>query len=75
MDECTKGSPRDSRSVHDTNAVFETLKMIDNNISEHSIRDCQRLGKYSDTKRHIVHWTLQLNITECGSVLDKYRVQ
>ena len=50
VNECTKGSPRDSRTVHDTNAVFETLKMIDDNISEHSIRDCQRLGKYSDTK-------------------------
>ena len=58
VNECTKGSPRNSRLLYDTSAITETLKFGDGNISEFSIRDCQRLGKFSDCKRRPILVTL-----------------
>ena len=48
--ECPKGSSRRIRMTKDTEAVSSIIKTIDSQISDQSLRDCFRLGKYCDTR-------------------------
>ena len=54
-----------------TNSVSGVLKSVDNQLSEHTIRGCQRLGKYSNDKCRpiLVKLTRSCDIT---SILSKY---
>ena len=70
INESTKGSHRDSRLLRDTNAVNETLKVVDDSISELSIRDCLRLGKFSETKCRPILVTLNRS-SDVLSILSK----
>ena len=46
--ECDNGTNRHARLVHDTNKIDSIISIIDSNIPESSIRDCTRLGRYSE---------------------------
>ncbi len=50
--ECVTGQNRHSRLIQDSNEVVSTISSIriDSNISESSIRDCTRLGKFSSDR-------------------------
>ncbi len=48
--ECVTGQNRHSRLIQDSNEVASTISSIDSNISESSIRDCTRLGKFSSDR-------------------------
>ena len=48
--ECDNGMNRHARLVHDTNKIASMINIIDSNIPESSIRDCIRLGRYSQNK-------------------------
>ena len=50
IEESTKGSPRHVRLRNDMDTVADVLISLDSTVHEHQIRDCQRLGKYSETK-------------------------
>lgn len=50
IEKSAKGSPRHVRSRNDMDAVADVLISLDSMVHEHQIRDCQRLGKYSETK-------------------------
>ena len=45
-----KGSLKHTRLIQDTDDVSEVFKKLDSSISAQSIRDCTRLGKYTDNK-------------------------
>ncbi len=49
INEQPKGSPRHKRLVQDSTSIAGILAKIDSTIPEHSIQDCTRLGKYSDS--------------------------
>ena len=44
------GSLKHTRLIQDTDDVSEVFKKLDSSISAQSIRDCTRLGKYTDNK-------------------------
>ena len=46
--ECDNGTNRHARLIHDTNKIDSIISIIDSNIPESSIRDCIRLGRYSE---------------------------
>ena len=48
--ESPKGSPRYTRQQKDTKAVTDIIKQVSPDISEHTIRDCVRLGKFSEAR-------------------------
>ena len=50
LKECQKGSSRQVRLTKDTEAVRSLIQSVDTEIPEQSLRDCVRLGKYSDTR-------------------------
>lgn len=50
LKECQKGSSRHERITQDTERVGAIIQSVASEISEQSLRDCIRLGKYSDTK-------------------------
>ena len=50
IEESAKGSPRHVHSRNSMDAVADVLISLDSMVHEHQIRDCQRLGKYSETK-------------------------
>lgn len=70
VDECAKGTPRYMRSAQDTSTAADVLASINDKLSEHSIRDCQRLGKYCETKKRplLVKLTRSCDVT---SILSK----
>ena len=48
--ECPKGTPRHSRLVSDLKSVADILSSIDTQVSQLSIRDNYRLGKYQPNR-------------------------
>ena len=48
--ECEKGSRKHIRLSKDTQIVSEVLSSLDPEVTTHSVQDCIRLGKYSDSK-------------------------
>ena len=48
--ESPKGTPRQSRMTNDHESVTAILNFLDSRLSSHSIHDCVRLGKYSDSR-------------------------
>ena len=47
--ECSKGTHWTSRACQDLNSVSAVISSINDSITKLSIRDCRRLGKYSET--------------------------
>ena len=50
IDECPKGLPRYMRTTRDTESVMAIIHSVDASIPEQSLRDCLRLGKFTDEK-------------------------
>ena len=48
--ECPKGSPRHERMSYDTDLASKTIQSICPRLSEYAIRDCSRIGKYSEER-------------------------
>ena len=70
LKEPAAGTPRYQRSVSDLQSVRESLESVDDNISEHAIRDCLRLGRYNVSKHRPV--LVKLSRTcDVASVLSK----
>lgn len=46
-----KGTHWTTRALRDLNSAASTLSNIENTISSHSIRDCYRLGKFSESSK------------------------
>lgn len=49
--ESSKGTNRNARFEHDLSQCTTTVKKISNEVSTDPIRDCTRLGRYSEGKR------------------------
>ena len=54
LDECTKGTPRHVRTRTDLNSVTKTIQSICPELTDQSICDCIRLGRYSDDRHRPV---------------------
>ena len=50
LKEPAEGTPKYQRSLSELQSVRETLESVDENLSEHAIRDCLRLGRYNVEK-------------------------
>ena len=61
-----KGTRKHLRSVNDTTAVISILKSIHSSVTEFSIRDCFRLGKYSELR----HRPLLVTLSRSNDVLS-----
>ncbi len=48
--ECDIGTNRHAHLLHDTKNIASMINTIDSNVLESSIRDCAKLGKYSEDK-------------------------
>lgn len=53
IEESAKGLPRHVRSRNDMGAVANVPILLDSMVHEHQVCDCQRLGKYSETKEKL----------------------
>ena len=51
LNESPKGTVRQTRVMNDYKSAAATLNFLDSNLDTHSIRDCIRLGKYSDGRK------------------------
>ena len=70
LKEPAEGTPRYQRSMSDLQSVRESLESVDDNLSEHAIRDCLRLGRYNVSKHRLV--LVKLSRTcDVASVLSK----
>ena len=49
--ECPKGTPWTTRACRDLNSVSSVVSSIDGSVTKSSIRDCYRLGKYSESNK------------------------
>ncbi len=50
MKECQKGTSRQDRTIQDTDSATSIIANIDNQFMAQSMRDCFRLGKYTEGK-------------------------
>ncbi len=50
MKECQKGTSRQDRIIQDTDSATSIIANIDNQFTAQSVRDCFRLGKYTEGK-------------------------
>lgn len=56
--ESPKGTPKLTRSDNDVEAVSDILSSMHQSITEYSVRDCYRLGRYSEDRRRPVLVTM-----------------
>ena len=66
--ECTKGQPRKQRWVSDLRNVSNLFNESSASVPKSAIRDCRRLGKYSDTSSRPRPILVYLN--SCNVVMD-----
>ena len=52
IEECPKGSPKNTRLQSDLNHVVSLLSKVDTTINAQSIKDCYRLGKFNPNQNH-----------------------
>ena len=68
--ECTKGSQKHVRLSKDTESVSELLNSMDTGVTTHSIQDCIRLGRYSESKNRPILVKLS-RAQDVSSILSK----
>ena len=70
--ECPKGSHWTNRASRDLNSVTSILSNIESSVTSHSVRDCHRLGKFSEASNRPRPILVELNQAhEVTSILSK----
>ena len=70
--ESPNGTSRQNRMSYDSQEVFDVLKTVDSAITVQSIRDCFRIGKYSNGKQRPILVKMSRS-REVQSILAKRR--
>ena len=72
IDECPRGTPKQSRFKSDLNRVVSVLSEIDNSVQSQSISDIYRLGKYTLERKHPRPILVKfIRVTDVSRVLSK----
>ena len=72
--ESSKGTPRHIRLTSDLTAVTATLSSLDSSITDHSIHDCFRLGKYNDSRTRPVFVRLARACEALSVLSQRYKL-
>ena len=72
INEATKGSNRYARTLHDNSEVAAIISGIDSDITSNSIRDCIRLGRYTEDKTRPLFVKLT-RVNNVASILSNRR--
>lgn len=64
-----KGTPWASRASRDLNSVSSVISNIESSITTHSIRDCYRLGKYSESNKRPRPVLIKLHRSHDASII------
>lgn len=67
------GTPRHQRLIHDNNEVAKVISKVDPSISETSIQDCMRLGKYNVDKRRPILVKLSRSCDVSSILANRYK--
>ncbi len=54
LEESSQGTPRSHRVKYDNDLVLAALTKVDPSITPHCVRDCTRLGKYTESKNRLL---------------------
>ena len=74
LPECQKGTPKYERTISDSNSASLAMQSICPEISQQSVCDCSRLGKYSQDHQHPRPVLVRLTRTcEVASILANRR--
>ena len=74
LPECQKGTPKYKRTISDSNSASLAIQSICPEISQQSVRDCSRLGKYSQDHQRPRPVLVRLTRTcEVASILSNRR--
>lgn len=70
--ECEKGLARMKRVLSDIETVCKSVKLISPDFSQHQIKDCFRLGKYSESLKRPRPLLVKLNsVSDVVAILSK----